>query len=166
MEPIVHTVHEPSTGTWQYIVADPETKHALIIDSVLDFDSSKNAIGIESANVLLAKVAEEGYTVDAVLETHLHADHISASGYLCKVLKTKQSAAPKICIGSGISGMQKLFGERYRIAEEEWNGAFDRTYSDGETFPLGKLAVEVMHLPGHTPVSQLTGKRSPHRAVG
>src|SRR5690349_1144407 len=78
MEPIVHTVFEPQTSTWQYVVADPSTKTAVIIDPVLDFDPARNSITTKSADALLALVKEKGYTVDRLLETHVHADHLTA----------------------------------------------------------------------------------------
>lgn len=152
-QPIVNTVFEPTTGTWQYVVADIRTKKAAIIDSVLDFDPAKNEISAKSADELLAIIESEGYIVEALLETHLHADHLSAASYLCERLKGKQSIAPKVCIGSGIGKMQKLFASRYGIPDEEWQNAFDHTYPDGATFHIGDLQVEVMHLPGHTPDS-------------
>ena len=152
-DPVVHTLYERQTGTWQYIVADPKTRHAAIIDSVLDFDPAKNEISTKSADELLEKVRAEGYIVDALLETHLHADHISAASYLRNQLTQSQNAVPSVCIGSGIAKMQKLFGDRYGVPDQEWRDAFDRTYSDGETFSIGDLQVEVLHLPGHTPDS-------------
>ena len=159
-EPVVHTIYEPTTGTWQYIVADRHTKHAAVIDSVLDFDPAKNEISTKSADTLLDIVEAEGYMVEALLETHLHADHISAASYLCERLKAKQDASPKLCIGSGIAKMQKLFADRYGVADEEWQNAFDHTYQDGAIFTVGDMQVEVLHLPGHTPdsVGYLIGK--------
>lgn len=151
--PIVHAVFEPTTGTWQYIVADGHTKRAAIIDSVLDFDPAKNEISTKSADDLLVIIESEGYIVEALLETHLHADHLSAASYLHDRLKAKQSIIPKVCIGSGIAKMQKLFASRYEVPEEEWQNAFDETYADGATLHIGDLQVEVMHLPGHTPDS-------------
>ena len=159
-EPIVHTVYEPTTGTWQYIVADAHTKRAAIIDSVLDFDPARNEISTKSADGLLEIVEAKGYSVEALLETHLHADHLSAASYLCERLKSKQDATPTICIGSGITKMQKLFADRYGIVDEEWQNAFDCTYPDGATFSIGDMRVEVLHLPGHTPEASgyLVGK--------
>ena len=152
-QPVVHTVFEPTTGTWQYIVADARTKRAAIIDSVLDFDAAMNEISTKSADDLLATIGSEGYVVEALLETHLHADHLSAASYLCERLKGKQSIVPKVCIGSGIAKMQELFASRYGVPKEEWQNAFDQTYADGATFHVGDLQVEVLHLPGHTPDS-------------
>lgn len=120
LEPIVHTVYDTTTGTWQYVVADPQTKHGAIIDSVLDFDPAKNEISTKTADGLLGLVGTHGYTIEALLETHLHADHISAASYLCEQLTRKQHLKPKICIGSGISTMQKLFAERYGVSDDEW----------------------------------------------
>lgn len=150
---MVYTVYEPTTGTWQYIVADPVTRRAVIIDTVLDFDPAKNEISTKSADALLAKVGSEDYIVDALLETHLHADHLSAASYIRDQLRKKQIGIPSICTGAGISNMQKLFGDRYGVPEVEWRNAFDHTYADGETFTIGDLQAKVLHLPGHTPDS-------------
>lgn len=149
----MHSVYEPTTGTWQYIVADPNTRHAAIIDSVLDFDSTKNEITTKSADSLLGVIEAQGYVVEALLETHLHADHLSAASYLCERLKQQQAMTPKICIGSGIANMQKFFADRYGVPDEDWQNAFDHQYPDGATFCIGEMQVEVIHLPGHTPDS-------------
>lgn len=151
MEPVVHSIHEPGSGTWQQIVADPQTKRAAIIDSVLNFDPAKNEISTASADELLGVVQTEGYSVDFILETHLHADHLSAASYLRRQLETLQGTAPRIGIGNGIAAMQKLFAQRFGVPEDEWANAFDNTFSEGEEFSLGSLQVKVMHLPGHTP---------------
>ena len=158
--PVVHAIHESNTGTWQYIVADAESKHAAIIDPVLDFDPSKNEISTTAADLLLATVESEGYLVERLLETHLHADHLSGAAYLGDQLKQRQSVVPKTSIGSGIAKMQQLFGDRYGIPEHEWSHAFDCTYADGEKFSIGSLEVEVLHLPGHTPdhIGYLVGR--------
>ena len=149
-EPIIHPFYETGTGTWQYLVADPGTKHAVIIDPVLNFDPAWNTISTQAADEILAKVATEGYPVVALLETHIHADHLSAAAYLRDRLQQSQSTIPEICIGN-ISDMQNLFGAKYCVPKQEWALAFDSHYHDGDTFPIGDLVVEVMHLPGHTP---------------
>ena len=112
-EPVIHTLYESGTGTWQYIVADPETKRAAIVDPVLDFDAAKNEISTTSADKILDVIETEGYHVEALLETHMHADHITAAGYLRDKLMSKQGVAPTTSIGRGVEGMQKVFGEKY-----------------------------------------------------
>jgi len=152
-EPIIHTCFEPRTSTWQYIVADPSTKSAVIIDSVLDFDPSTNTISTETADGLLSLVEENGYTVRHILETHVHADHLTASRYLQQQLEqtNPDHTKPAICIGKRIHGVQERFARRYGIDKAEYDGAFDRLIDDDDVFFLGELQVQAMHLPGHTP---------------
>jgi glyoxylase-like metal-dependent hydrolase (beta-lactamase superfamily II) len=150
-EPDIHTYYEPKTGTWQYIVADPATKEAVIIDSVLDYDAATAQLGTSSADKLLAQVKEHGYTVTFILETHAHADHLTASRYLQNKLQQGSDRRPDVCIGRRIEGVQKLFGAWYGIEAAELQDAFDRTFDDAEEFHVGNIQAEVVHLPGHTP---------------
>ncbi|KAK3898111.1 hypothetical protein C8A05DRAFT_38312 [Staphylotrichum tortipilum] len=153
MEPLVHSIFEPQTSTWQYVVADPTTKAAVIIDPVLDFDPARNAVTTASADALLALVHEHGYTVDRLLETHVHADHLTAAKYLQHRLAESQGAErrPALGIGKRIGGVQERFAEKYKIAKEELEGAFDKLYDDDEVFAVGELEAKAVHLPGHTP---------------
>jgi len=150
-EPIVHSHFETATSTWQYIVADPATKVAIIIDSVLDFDPSKNTISTGTADKLLTFVKEKGYTVDKILETHAHADHLTASRYLQHQLEITQQQKPKVCIGKRITGVQERFAKRYGIDKSEYEGAFDHLFDDDEVFSIGQMKAKALHLPGHTP---------------
>ena len=150
MEPIVHAVFEPQTSTWQYVVADPSTNVAVIIDPVLDFDQTRNTISTTSADALLALVEEKGYTVDRLLETHVHADHLTAAKYLQDRF-AKKGQRPEVGIGKRIGGVQERFAERYDIAREEYEGAFDKLFDDDEVFHVGELESKAVHLPGHTP---------------
>ena len=150
-KPDITTCYEPKSGTLQYIVADPDTKQAVIIDTVLDFDPASNKISTEFADQLLALVANRGYTVDRLLETHVHADHLTASAYLQKKLGEVQKQRASICIGKRIKDVQSRFAARYGIDSSELSGAFDHTFDDHEKFSIGKLQAEVLHLPGHTP---------------
>jgi glyoxylase-like metal-dependent hydrolase (beta-lactamase superfamily II) len=150
-EPNIHTFHEPVTGTWQYIVADPDSKDAVIIDSVLNFDAAASKISTESADYLLAQVDKLKYKIVRLLETHVHADHLTGSGYLQKRLLSTQGTSPSICIGKRIGEVQSRFGGVYGIAPAELNGAFDQTFDDHEKFSIGHLEAKVLHLPGHTP---------------
>jgi glyoxylase-like metal-dependent hydrolase (beta-lactamase superfamily II) len=148
-EPKVHTIFEPVTGTWQYIVADPTSKKAVIIDSVLDFDPGSATISTKSANQLISVVNEYGYTVTHILETHAHADHLTASRYLQSQLS---SASPiPIGIGKRITKVQDTFAARYAVPEEELSNAFEITFGDDESFDIGGVTAKVLHLPGHTP---------------
>jgi len=150
-EPQVNTCYESKTGTWQYIVADPTTNEAVIIDSVLDFDAATSKITTESADALLQLIAWQNYTISYILETHVHADHLTASAYLQDQFIKKGGKRPSICIGKRIGQVQSRFGERYLVESVEMQGAFDHTFEDDEVFSIGKLQAQVIHLPGHTP---------------
>ncbi|KAM7193153.1 beta-lactamase hydrolase-like protein [Naviculisporaceae sp. PSN 640] len=150
--PIIHPIFEPATSTWQYIIADPTTRKAIIIDSVLDFDPIKNLITTTTADSLLVLIKENKYTVTKILETHAHADHLTAAKYLQQQLAASQEGPPpEICIGKRIGEVQERFAKRYGIPREEYEGVFDRLLEDDEVFEVGELKVGVMHLPGHTP---------------
>lgn len=151
MEAAVHELFEPATGSWQYVVADPNSKSAVIIDPVLNYDPLKAAISTESANEIITTVREKGYKVEMILETHVHADHITAASYIQSRLAETQGHKPMITIGSRIKQVQNTFGERYKIPPEEYNGAFDKLWEDDEKFTIGTLAAQAIHLPGHTP---------------
>ncbi|KAH0167180.1 putative metallo-beta-lactamase domain protein, partial [Aureobasidium melanogenum] len=150
-EPTIHTLYERRTGTWQYVVSDPSTKTAVIIDPVLDYDSTTQMITADTADSILSLVKEKGLHVERILETHVHADHITAASYLQHRLAQEQDHKPLICIGKRIVQVQELFGQRYQIPAEEYEGVFDKLLDDDETFSLGKLTVTALHLPGHTP---------------
>ncbi|PKY01198.1 Metallo-hydrolase/oxidoreductase [Aspergillus campestris IBT 28561] len=151
MEPIVHTVFEPTTGTWQYVVACPSTRAAAIIDPVLDFDLASATITTRSADSLLALVKEHNYTVAYLLETHAHADHLTAAAYLQeKLVASGQPRAP-ICIGARIRTVQETAAQKYHIPESELAQAFDRLLADDDQLPLGNLSITLLYLPGHTP---------------
>lgn len=149
-EPLIHPIFEPRTGTFQYIVTDPSSKATAIIDPVLDFEPSTQAISTQSADALLRLVAEKGYEVRYILETHAHADHLSAASYLQAQL-SKRGSRPEIGIGKRIGQVQKLFGARYGVPAHEQAVAFTKLFEDDETFSLGCLKVQALHLPGHTP---------------
>ena len=150
-EPIIHSVFEKTTGTWQYLIADPSTLSAAIIDPVLDYDPVTQVISTRTADALLAMAIEMGYKIDRILETHAHADHLTAAFYLQKQVTRLQGHMPPTCIGKRIKQVQKMFGEKYGVQAEEYDGVFDRFLDDDETFSLGDLQVTAIHLPGHTP---------------
>ncbi|CAG8211347.1 unnamed protein product [Penicillium olsonii] len=150
-EPTIHDVFDTTSGTWQYIVADPSTSTAVIIDPVLNFDPATQAITTKSADALLALAKENGYKIDKILETHAHADHLSAASYLQKRLRQSQDHKPPICIGQRIEQVQKLFSQRYGVPKSEYKQVFDRLLGDDETFTVGNITVKAIHLPGHTP---------------
>jgi len=145
--PEIAGFHEPVTGTVSYIVADPATKRAAIVDPVLNYDAASGRTGSESADELLAEVKKRGLTVEWILETHVHADHLTAAAYL------KPLTGAKIAIGSNIATVQRTFGAMFNVLEtlKPDAGDFDQTFTDGATFSIGALNADVMHTPGHTP---------------
>lgn len=137
--------HQP-TFTVSYLVWDPATRRGAIIDSVLDFDPKSGRTGKHSAQAILDAVREEGVTVDWLLETHAHADHLSAAPFL------KQATGAPIVIGEHIKTVQKTFKPIFNLADVTPDGRpFDKLVRDGEMLPLGELSIKVMHTPGHTP---------------
>ncbi|KAE8316118.1 beta-lactamase-like protein [Aspergillus transmontanensis] len=150
-EPTIHAVFETKTGTWQYVVADPSTFAAVIIDPVLDYDPASQAVTTSAADSLLSLVKEKGYKVDRILETHAHADHLTAASYLQNRLTQEHGHKPSIGIGKRIGQVQKLFGQRYAVSPDEYSVVFDTLFEDDEKFKIGNLVATAMHLPGHTP---------------
>jgi glyoxylase-like metal-dependent hydrolase (beta-lactamase superfamily II) len=145
--------HEP-TFTVSYLVWDPATKVAAIIDSVLDFDQKSGRTATESAQAILDAIREEGVRVEYLLETHAHADHLSAAPFL------KQATGAPIVIGEHIKSVQKVFKDVFNLSYVTADGRpFDKLVRDGETLKLGELEIKVLHTPGHTPacVSYLVG---------
>jgi glyoxylase-like metal-dependent hydrolase (beta-lactamase superfamily II) len=153
MEPKVHTLFESVTGTWQYIVADENAKDAVIIDSVLDYDKETGTVTTSSADEILSLVSEQGYLVSRIMETHAHADHLTASRYLQHVLAARQPqhAPPQVCIGHRIHQVQTTMARIYSVPESELTDTFDHTFADDEIFKVGSIEARVIHLPGHTP---------------
>lgn len=150
-EPTIHSLFEENTGTWQYVVADPYTKKAIIIDAVLDYAADSRTISTSTADNILATIARHGYHVEKILETHTHADHLTAASYLQHRLLQQQGSRPPICIGKRIRQVQERFAARYGIPADEYEDVFDHLFEDYESFELGQMTVNVMHLPGHTP---------------
>ncbi|HLI10015.1 MAG TPA: MBL fold metallo-hydrolase [Alphaproteobacteria bacterium] len=135
------------TFTISYVVADPATKRAAVIDSVLDYDPKSGRTGTVSADAIIAHVQEHGLTVEWLLETHLHADHLSAIPYL------KAALGGRTGIGEHVAAVQetfkKLFNAEPGFATD--GRQFDHLFRDGEHFALGRLEGAVLHTPGHTP---------------
>ena len=146
MHPSVQAFFDHATNTVSYIVHDPATKKAAIIDPVLDFTPRNGRIAATSANALLAAAADQGLDILYVLETHAHADHLSAAHHLREV-----TGAP-VVIGAQITQVQAIFGALFEADDVTHDGAaFDRLVQDGDTLPLGDLTINVLHTPGHTP---------------
>lgn len=143
---VIHPFFDEATNTVSYLVADPATSRAAVIDPVLDYDHRSGKASVASADALLAKAAEEGLTIDWVLETHAHADHLSAAPYI------KLKTGAKVGIGEHIREVQRIFRPVFNALDVSGDGAeFDRLFRDGETFALGNVACRVIATPGHTP---------------
>ncbi|KAH6603721.1 hypothetical protein Trco_008496 [Trichoderma cornu-damae] len=138
-EPIIHDIFEHDTGTWQYVVADPSTLTAAVIDPVLDCDRTIQSITTRTADSLLALVKEKGYRVDWILETHVHADHLTAASYLQNRLAKEQGYNPSVAIGKRIGQVQRFFGKRYGVPEEQYEVVFDHLMDDGEIFDVDNV---------------------------
>ncbi len=138
--------HEP-TFTACHVVADPDSGTAAIIDSVLDFDEKSGRTSTEFANSIVAFVRERGLTVEWLLETHAHADHLSAAPYL------QDQLGGKLAIGRDIATVQDVFGKVFNEGTDfERDGSqFDHLFADGDSFSIGKLPAIALHVPGHTP---------------
>ncbi|EWS55466.1 MBL fold metallo-hydrolase [Methylibium sp. T29] len=138
---------DPATWTVSYIVLDKGTMQCALVDSVLDYDPKSGRTSNASADLLIARVRELGATVQWILETHVHADHLSAAPYL------KQELGGQLGIGQHITTVQKVFGSLFNAgAEFAHDGRqFDHLFSDGETFHIGGMEARAMHTPGHTP---------------
>lgn len=129
-----------------YLAWDPASKRAAIIDSVLDFDAKSGRTGTQSAQALIDAAEADGLTIDWILETHAHADHLSAAPFL------RQKTGAPIVIGSHIKDVQAVFKKVFNLDDIVPDGRpFSRIVDDGERLALGALEIEVMHTPGHTP---------------
>jgi glyoxylase-like metal-dependent hydrolase (beta-lactamase superfamily II) len=147
--------HEP-TGTWSYLVSDPTTREAAIIDPVLDFDAKSGRTALASAQLLQDAVRDQGLGVRWILETHAHADHLSAAQWL-----RAQNPGSRLAIGEGIREVQRTFAAIFNLgAEFAVDGSqFDHLFTDQERFRIGSIEAEVIATPGHTndSVSYLVG---------
>lgn len=145
--PIVKTFFDEATFTATHIVHDPDTLVAAVIDSVMDFDQPSGRTGLDSAYAVIDYVRSEGLKVEWVVETHAHADHLSAAPYL------QQELGGKLAIGKQITTVQDAFGKIFNEGTEfQRDGSqFDLLFSDGDTFSLGSIPAVVLHVPGHTP---------------
>ncbi|PJJ97762.1 MBL fold metallo-hydrolase [Lysobacteraceae bacterium NML75-0749] len=148
MHPQVHPFFHDDSNTWSYIVSDPASGQAAIIDSVLDFDFKSGRTASTSAEKLLAHIAQHQLQVQWLLETHAHADHLSAAHWL----KTRHFPQAKIAIGEGIRRVQKTFRPIFNLGEHfPVDGSqFDHLFAAGERFAIGALQAEVIPVPGHT----------------
>lgn len=147
MQPVIEAFFDPATYTYSYVVSDPATGRCAIVDPVLDYDPASGRTSHASADALIAHVRERQLEVEWLLETHVHADHLSASAYVRSVL------GGTLAIGAQISQIQRTFGPLFNAeAGFATDGRqFDRLFADGERFAIGSLDARAMHTPGHTP---------------
>ncbi len=145
--PIVTAFFDEPTNTFSYVVQDPDSKACAILDSVLDFDYAAGRTDVRSADEIIAFIRHEGLTVEWILETHVHADHLSAAPYLHEALGGKTG------IGARIVEVQEIFGKAFNAGSEfaRDGSQFDRLFEEGDTFAIGSLEGRVLHTPGHTP---------------
>ncbi len=145
--PVVTGFFDPATNTVSYVVQDPARTACAIIDSVMDFDYAAGRISYDHANEIAAFVQTQGLRVDWLIETHVHADHLSAAPYLQGIL------GGKIGIGAGITTVQHTFGKVFNegTAFQRDGSQFDALFADGDTYMIGALQATALHTPGHTP---------------
>ncbi|NIA69215.1 MBL fold metallo-hydrolase [Pelagibius litoralis] len=147
MNPEIKTFFDEATFTATHVVWDPGTGKAAIIDSVKDYDPKSGRTGTDSADAVIAFVTAGNLTVEWILETHVHADHLTAAPYL------KEKLGGKIAIGAEIDKVQGVFKKVFHVEDGFATDGrqFDRLLEDGESFSIGGLEAKVMHTPGHTP---------------
>ena len=146
MRPKVEAFLDPVTETWSYVIYDQAGGHAAVIDPVLDFDPKAGRTSTEGAQRLVDFVLDQDLTVDWVLDTHAHADHLSAAPFV------RDQVGGQIGIGEHIREVQAIFREVFNLEKEFLcdGSQFDHLFSDGETFSVGELSGRVIHVPGHT----------------
>lgn len=147
MTPTVKSFFDPNTFSYSYVVWDPQTQCAAIIDSVFDYQPASGSLSTYSADLILDYVKRQQLSVEWILETHVHADHLSAARYL------KSQIGGRIAIGNQIHCVQRMFGKIFN-AEPQFavdGSQFDRLFADEDQFKIGSLCVQVLHTPGHTP---------------
>jgi len=144
-KPEVTGFYDQRTGSIQYVVADPETRTCVIIDPVLDYDEKSAATATAHADTILKFIADQGYEVEWILDTHPHADHFTAAAYL------KEKTGSPTAIGERVIDVQKLWKGYYNWPDFRADGSqWDKLFADGETFKVGNIPASVMFSPGHT----------------
>ncbi len=144
---IVENFFDEPTNTASYVIHDPATRQAAVIDSVLNFDAAAGRTSTQSANAIIDYVSREGLIIAWLLETHAHADHLSAAPYL------QQKVGGKLAIGREIVTVQNVFGKIFNVGTEfaRDGSEFDRLFDDGDRFSIGNIPAIALHVPGHTP---------------
>ncbi len=145
-QPFIEAFFDEPTNTISYLVGDPATRAAAVIDPVLDFDLASGVADTRSAERIVTFASEHNWHIEMILETHAHADHLSAAPFI------KAHTGARIGIGEHIRDVQKIFRPVFAMDDLKTDGSdFDRLFADGDRFAIGQLDVEVMHVPGHTP---------------
>jgi glyoxylase-like metal-dependent hydrolase (beta-lactamase superfamily II) len=146
-KPQVTAFFDEPTNTASYVVRDPASMSCAVVDSVLDFDNAAGRTSFESADAIIAFIREEGLRLEWILETHVHADHLSAAPYI------KEKLGGHLGIGENIRVVQGIFGKVFNAGSEfQRDGSqFDHLFRDGESFTIGGMEGIVLHTPGHTP---------------
>ena len=146
-KPEVFSYFDETTNAACYILKDPLSNSCAVIDSILDFDLAAGRITTKHADMLIRDIQKKELDLEWIIETHVHADHLSAAPYLA------QQLGGKIAIGSNIGTVQEVFGKIFNAGTEfQMDGSqFDRLFSDNDKFEIGSLDVKVIHTPGHTP---------------
>jgi glyoxylase-like metal-dependent hydrolase (beta-lactamase superfamily II) len=147
VKPVVQGFFDPATNTISYVVKDPGTSSCAIVDSVMDIDYAAGRITYDHADEIIGYVRSQGLKVDWLIETHVHADHLSAAPYIQKQL------GGRIGIGRNITVVQETFGKVFNEGTEfQRDGSqFDRLFDDGDTYTVGGMQCATLHTPGHTP---------------
>ena len=144
--PAIRAFFDEPTNTVSYLVSDPATRRAAVIDPVLDYDHRTGKASAKSADAILAAAKTANLSIEWVLETHAHADHLSGAPYV------KLKTGAKVGIGEHIREVQRIFRPVFNATDVSGDGSeFDHLFKDGERFRLGTLEIEVLHVPGHTP---------------
>lgn len=147
MNPAVHAFFDEATNTITYLVREPEGRACAVIDSVLDFDYASGRTDTRSADAVIAFIQAEGLKLEWVLETHVHADHLSAAPYI------QERLGGQIGIGDRITVVQETFGKIFNEGTrfQRDGSQFDRLFKEGDSFMIGQMRGDVLHTPGHTP---------------
>lgn len=144
--PVIRAFFDEPTNTVSYLVADPETREAAVIDPVLDYDHKAGTVTTDSVEAILAHAQEAGFRIVWALETHAHADHLSGAPYI------KAKTGARIGIGEHIKEVQRIFRPVFNATDLKTDGSdFDHLFKDGERFRIGGIEVEAIYTPGHTP---------------
>lgn len=146
LRPQVQPFFHRDSSTWSYVVADAESRHAAVIDPALDFDPKSARTGTTSVDTLIAWVRERGFALEWILETHAHADHLSAAQHV------KQQLGGRIAIGAGICAVQETFAPIFGLGDgfARDGSQFDHLFVDAEGFRVGDIDAQVIAVPGHT----------------